>query len=82
MGQVITEDLSLVSEPQKEFLMSDTGGFFSAQDSENKGFIDKKIVTSLNALTIVAFAKSAKSLGDAKFLEIAVKTEEYLYNNF
>lgn len=63
----------------QKFLLSKKGGFFSAQDSENKGFIDKKIVTNLNALAILAFAKSAKALNNEKYLSVAIKTEEFIY---
>ena len=71
----------------EQYLLSKEGGFFAAQDSESKGkkkeeiFIDKKMLTNLNALAIIAFAKSAKALNNEKYKEIAIKTEKFIFDN-
>lgn len=81
--QVVEETLLYT----KNYLMSHKGGFFAAQDSEGRGkkkeeiFIDKKIITSLNSLAIVAFAKASKTLNNIEYLKIAVETEAYIYTN-
>ena len=75
--QVIEETLSYA----KKYLLSKEGGFYAAQDSESKGFVDKKIVTSLNALAIVAFSKVGKAFNNKGYKKIAIKTEEFIYKN-
>lgn len=73
--QVVEETLKYA----ENFLMSKEGGFFAAQDSESKDFVDKKIVTNLNALAIVALSKVAKALNNSKYLDLAIRAEKFIY---
>ena len=68
------------------FLHSDEGGFYSAEDSEafearrtNKEvFIDKKISASTNGMAILAFAYAGKTFENKEYIAIAKKCADFV----
>lgn len=82
--EIIEESLAYLT----NFLLSDEGGFYSAEDSEafdarkNKKevFIDKKISASNNGMAILAFAYAGKTLKNKKYIDIAASCANFVLN--
>jgi len=83
--EVIEESLNYL----EKVLLSDIGGFYSAEDSEaeearknnKEAFIDKKISVSTNGMAILCFAYAGKTFENKKYIKIAESCAKFVLDN-
>lgn len=70
----------LTPETWKEKLESAKDKLLAVRDKRIKPGLDDKIITSWNAMTVVGLVDAYKALGDARFLNAALRNMQFLEN--
>lgn len=68
-------------EENQDYITKSINKIFENRDKRIKPFLDDKIITAWNGLTIVAYAMAGRVLGNQEYIEIARKCSSFIEKN-